>query len=83
MEICIEFKGVAYIANVDYTPGTEDEYYDQHGEPGTPGDPAEIEINSMHFINESCDIKEVLDSILTQDQWNEIEQLIYTEIEKL
>ena len=42
---------VDVIVHADFEPGTPDQWYDRHGDPGTPGDPAEAEVTLIERID--------------------------------
>jgi len=56
----------------DYSPGTPDVMYMPNGDPGSPGDPAELTINSVHY--EDKDV-----TWLFQDN-DTLQDIIYDEI---
>lgn len=41
-------EGVDVVVAYRYTPGTPDVFYMRNGDPGHPGDPAEVEIRSVY-----------------------------------
>ena len=66
-----------------YEPGEPDEYYDQHGNPGTPGYPASIEMAHVWWTlqddkkNEvTVDVLPVLDIIIEGDIYNLEEDIL-------
>ena len=43
----IAYQGLDYKVSGTYTPGTPDVFYLSNGDPGYPGDPAEVEFTSI------------------------------------
>ena len=50
----VHFDGFEHEVEGVYTPPTPERYYDRFGEPGTPGEPANFEFESV--IRFDCDV---------------------------
>jgi hypothetical protein len=74
-QVKINLQGLDLEVYGFYTPKIEDQPYTSAGEPGTPGEPAEFELQSISWPGHSDLIRliEVMDSI--RDVQGEIENL--------
>jgi len=72
----IEIDSIPFFVSYDYTKGTPDRLYMPNGDPGYPGDPAEVYLNSV--LLEDWELLEYLDKH-TLERIEEIILLIESE----
>lgn len=65
MRVSFTLYGISFDAVVSYTPGTPDVWYLPNGDPGYPGDPAELEIHELTVDDKDASF--MLDSRFEQD----------------
>ena len=66
--LSVSVDGILFLVEGEYTPGTQDKLYCRNGDPGEPGDPAELEIESIWLGDQ--DITE----FLTPEQTKKIQE---------
>lgn len=79
IEIEVNYLGHKFTVLGYFHPKIEDQWYDQNGDPGTPGKPASFEFIEVYIYN--TEITELIDSIIScsenstkNDFWERLEE---------